>query len=251
MNAVENDKPRSVMLTADAGNISLATINLAAAMAKAVNTRLRGLFVEDEDLLQVTRLPITREISLTTARERPTDLDQMQRALRSTANRFRRRLEEEAQALQISCSFDYVRGRVRELSLQPRTDVTFTVIGQRLAHLEPAGAQRAVYRILLIDDRSPHLRQALNAMLSRFAGRRVEITLVGDTTEAELMAAIEPDESMPAGTLSLVEADRDGLDGLIVNAGTMFDVAIVPRRETSATLDTILEHLRCPIILVA
>jgi hypothetical protein len=87
-------------------------------MAAAINSELQGLFIEDEDLLQVTGLPITREISLTTARERPTDVDQMQRAMRSVARQFEQALQREAGALQIAWSFDYVRGRARDIGLE-------------------------------------------------------------------------------------------------------------------------------------
>jgi hypothetical protein len=78
---------RSVMLAADVGSYSIKTVTLAVQMAASMNVRLRGLFIEDEDLLQVTGLPITREISLTTARERPTDVEQMQRSMRARPGR--------------------------------------------------------------------------------------------------------------------------------------------------------------------
>jgi hypothetical protein len=109
MTAKQKKKRQTVLLAADVGSYSINTVSLAVQMAAAINSELQGLFIEDEDLLQVTGLPITREISLTTARERPTDVDQMQRAMRSVARQFEQALQREAGALQIAWSFDYVR----------------------------------------------------------------------------------------------------------------------------------------------
>ena len=117
MTAKQKKKRQTVLLAADVGSYSINTVSLAVQMAAAINSELQGLFIEDEDLLQVTGLPITREISLTTARERPTDVDQMQRAMRSVARQFEQALQREAGALQIAWSFDYVRGRARDTSL--------------------------------------------------------------------------------------------------------------------------------------
>ena len=108
-----NNQQQTVMLAADVSSYSITTVNLAVEMAASANTRLRCLFIEDEDLLQITGLPCTREITLTSARERPTSIDQMQRPLRSVAQQFRKTLQHEAEALQIAWSFDTVRGRVR------------------------------------------------------------------------------------------------------------------------------------------
>jgi hypothetical protein len=48
-----NDKQQAVMLAVDVSNYSVTTVNLAVEMAASVQTGLLGLFIEDEDLLQV------------------------------------------------------------------------------------------------------------------------------------------------------------------------------------------------------
>ena len=97
-----DSEQQTVMLAADVSSYSVTTVNLAVEIAASVQTSLLGLFIEDEDLLQITGLPCTREITLTTARERPTSIDQMQRSLHSVAQQFKKTLQLEAQASQIA-----------------------------------------------------------------------------------------------------------------------------------------------------
>ena len=120
-----------VVLAADAGGYSAASVNLAVAMAATAGGLLQGLFVEDEDLLQVSGLPCAREITLTTATERSTSSEQIQRSLSLVARQFRQTLQKEAQASRVSWSFDTMRGRVRDLGLKPALDATFTILAQQ------------------------------------------------------------------------------------------------------------------------
>mgnify|MGYP001557679182 CR=1 FL=1 len=106
-----------VMLAVDVSNYSVTTVNLAVDMAASVQTGLLGLFIEDEDLLQVSGLPCTREITLTTTRERPTSTDQMQRSLRSVAQQFKQTLQREGLAWNIAWHFDWLRGLWLECGL--------------------------------------------------------------------------------------------------------------------------------------
>jgi len=95
MNSGAENSGQTVVIAADVAGFSLVTALFAVQIALSMNTRLQGLFVEDEDLLRVIRLPISREVSLTTARARPTDAGQMQSALRSLAAQFEKSLKRE------------------------------------------------------------------------------------------------------------------------------------------------------------
>ncbi len=241
-----------VVLAADVGSYSMTTLSLAVQMAASMDTRLRGLFVEDEDLLQMTGLPITREISLTTARERPTDVERMQRAMRAVARQFEQALKQEASALHIGWSFDYVRGRVRDLGLTHGADVTYLILGQPVSHRLRSHPERAPRRILLVANRSPHQKRALEVVMQRFDHEKIELTLViDDNAEATLAAELMQSSQVDGDRLRLHQLDRKRFAEQLAHRASGFDCAIVSRHEDPELLGQILKTLSCPVILVA
>jgi len=245
------NKQQTVMLAADVSSYSITTVNLAVEMAASANTELRCLFVEDEDLLQVSGLPCTSEISLTTGRQRPTSIDQMQRSLRSIAQQFKQTLQHEAQALQIAWSFDTVRGRVRDIGLKPRADVTYTILGQAVSHRQQTRRVHGPRKILLIGNDSPHQKHALEMLLRRFAQQTIEVTLVADNPETEVLSEIARRIKTNAQEMMLTVLNREQLDNLLDRRGSSFDCAIISRHGESGESLRILKTLRCPVILVA
>jgi len=241
---------QTVMLAADVNSYSVTTVNLAVEMAASANSELHCLFIEDEDLLQVTGLPFTSEISLTTGRERPTSIDQMRRSLRSVAQQFKQTLRHEAQALQIAWSFDTVRGRVREISLKPETDVTYTILGQAVSRHQ-ARRIHGPRKILLIGNDSPNKKRALEMLLRRFAHQKIEVSVVADDPASEVLSEIagliKPDDQ----EMMLTIFDRNQLDSLLERTGSSFDCAIISKHGESDERLRILKTLRCPVILVA
>lgn len=240
-----------VMLAADVSSYSVTTVSLAVDMAASANTGLRCLFIEDEDLLQVTGLPFTSEISLTTARERPTSMDQMQRSLRSVAQQFKQTLRHEAQALQIAWSFDTVRGRVRDISLKPRADVIYTILGQTVSHRQQSGRFHGPRKILLIGNDSPHQKHALEMLLRRFAHQKIEVTLVADNPETEVLLDIARLIKTNDQEMMLTVLNRNQLNDLLERTASSFDCAIISKHGESGVSFQILKTLRCPVILVA
>ena len=246
-----SNQQQSVMLAADVGSYSITTVNLAVEMAASANTLLRCLFIEDEDLLQVTGLPCTREITLTTARERPTSIDQMQRSLRSVAQQFKKTLQHEAQALQIAWSFDTVRGRVRDISLKPGSGVTYTILGQQVSHRQYVRRVHGPRKILLIGNNSPYQKYALEMLLRRFAHQEIEVTLVAGDPGSEVSSELAQWIKTSDREIVLIELNRNRLDVLLGQATSSFDCAIVPRHGPAEETLRILKKLLCPVILVA
>ncbi|MDH3631747.1 MAG: hypothetical protein OER98_11565 [Gammaproteobacteria bacterium] len=247
-----NDRQPMVMLAVDVSNYSVTTVNLAVDMAASVQTGLLGLFIEDEDLLQVSGLPCTREITLTTTRERPTSTDQMQRSLRSVAQQFKQTLQREAQASKIAWHFDTVRGRMRDIGLKSERDVTYTIFGRSVSHrLQPSRKIRGIRKILLILDDSPRQKLALDVVLRRFHHEKIELTVVGEDPKQKLSSVLSSQIAGKDSELELTRYDRDDLFELLARAGSSFDCAIMSQHENNADLPRILNALRCPTILVA
>lgn len=251
MTAREKKRKPLIMLAVDVGGYSVATVDLAVRMAASTKARLRGLFIEDEDLLQMTGLPFAREIGLTSARERPTDVEAMQRSMRMVARRFEQALKQEAAALKIRCGFDYVRGRALDLGSKHAVDATYVILGQAAStRLRPQPA-RAPRRILLLANHSRHQLRALEAVLERFGGDKIELTLVGAEPGSELAAAVDRLRQDERHGIRLRQIDRGQLFERLAERGSGFDCAILPRDEPVRDLQLLLKSLRCPVILVA
>ena len=77
----EHDKA-PVLIVVDTENYSPATIQLAVEIAASLQTGLRGLFIENENLLRVAELPFSREITSTSG-DRPLNVAVIQRSMRA------------------------------------------------------------------------------------------------------------------------------------------------------------------------
>lgn len=75
-------------------------------------TFLEGLFVEDTNILQLARLPIAREVTLTSGNVRALDISSVERQLRAQASLVRRAFESAATRLHVQHSFRIARGNV-------------------------------------------------------------------------------------------------------------------------------------------
>ncbi|MGD8351055.1 MAG: hypothetical protein PVI79_17540 [Gammaproteobacteria bacterium] len=244
-------RTRTVIVAADVCGYSLPIVNLAVEIAASADSKLQGLFVEDEDLLLLSGSPLTREISLTTASARPTSTDRLQRTLKSVARQFEDSLRREAQASKIAWSYEYVRGRIRDFGLKPKLEADFTVIGRSgLRRVEPEPRART-RKVLVIADHSAQQLQALSVVLRRFIRDRVEVTLVDDPGHGEFERRLE---QLPAELLAHVEVTRIGreeITGLLQKSGAAFDCAILSINEDADDLASVLGALQCPVILVS
>ncbi len=251
--STENGDPAKqiVVVAADVGSYSVTTVRLALGLAASIDSRLQGLFVEDEDLLQVSGLPCTREITLTTARERPTSVDKMQRSLRSVAEQFRRSLEREAQALKIAWSFDTVRGRVGDIGQQSAGRATFTVFDRAQPYRLTPRASTAPRRILLVPNQSRHELKALQTVLDRFGGEKIDLTLIVRADDPAFRDEVNRLVGDRSPEVRIHELKADELPGLLQRVGASYDCAIMSRHESAELQANLLSQLRCPIVLVA
>ena len=244
-------RPVTVLLAADVGSVSMPAVNLAVAIAASADSLLRGMFIEDEDLLQVSGLPCSREITLTTARERPTSPDQMQRSLRAVARQFRQTLEREARAGRVGWSFDTVRGRMLDVGLRPESIPAYTVLGRSLAQRLPQEKIPGVQKVLLLGKRSSRLMHLVELLIRRDREQKFEFTLVANSGTPELAEALEKLASISDNRISIVEVGREQLFEQLAAWQGSFDLALITRRDNPGDLADTLQRLRCPAVLVA
>lgn len=244
-------RTRTVIVAADVCSYSLPVVDLAVAIAASADSELRGLFIEDEDLLMLSGSPLTREISLTTANARPTSTDRLQRTLRSISRQFEDSLRREAQASKIAWSYEYVRGRVRDFGLNPKLDADFTILGRSGLHRVEPGTWTRTRKVLVIANQSAQQLQALAVVLRRFIHDKVELTLVDDPGSGEFERGLQ---QLPAELLAHVEVIRivrEEMPNRLQQSGTAFDCAILSLHEPADELAIVLKTLQCPVILVA
>jgi len=245
-------RKQMVLLTVDAISYSNSTVDLAIDIALSTNGQLRGLFIEDEDLLHAAGLPFTREISFNTAQKRPTDVDTMQKHLHSLATQFRKYLQQTALAAHLNWSYDYRRGRLLDIGIESEEDVHFVVIGQPLNHSIKPRAHLQPRRVLVVENHSPFLLQALRAVLNRLRYDKVDITLIirGHSEDGQ---SIAPEVERIAQTdhrITLHEHRHEQLARTLQDAASRYDYAVISRNESKADLYAVFNHLTCPIILV-
>jgi hypothetical protein len=252
MTDLKDGKPgRTVLLAADVCSYSAPVINLAVEIAASAGSRLQGMFFEDEELLDLLQSPSTREISLMTASAMPTDGERMQRMLRSVSRQFESTLEREAQALKITWSYEYVRGRMQDIGLKAPLDVEITILGRTgLYRVESARRGRSV-RVLVIGDLSARQMDALEIVMRRFGGGRKELTLVTNTPNNDESREIRRRIGAREPQLTFAQVQRSDMFDLLRRSGQSYDYAVLPMRDKSDELALILKALKCPVILVA
>ncbi len=109
MAEVGREKQRRVVLQMRSGRSSPVALEAAIRMARALESELEGVFVEDEHLLSLAALPFAREISSTGRRSRPLSADVVGAEMRAAAATLRREFERLARAAAVPARFAVVR----------------------------------------------------------------------------------------------------------------------------------------------
>ncbi|MEQ9152039.1 MAG: universal stress protein [Parvibaculum sp.] len=108
--AARTDSGTRIVVGLDTSLIAREALSLAARLAASVDARLKGVFVEDENLLSLADLPFAREVSFS-GEVRALDPERMLRAMRAQAESARRTLARIAAEAHVDWSFDVRRGR--------------------------------------------------------------------------------------------------------------------------------------------
>lgn len=89
---------------------NLAALERAAEFAQRAKVTLHAMFIEDVGLLELAALPFTRQVSLSSGLSVPLEAGDVETEFRALASRARRCLEDLAGRLNVTCSFEIVRG---------------------------------------------------------------------------------------------------------------------------------------------
>ena len=120
---------RRILVALDASRHSLAALEAAADLASRLQAELRGLYVEDINLLRIARSPVAREVQYPFITNARLDQHKMERQLHAQAAQARRALAETSEARKIKWSFRTVRGEVAAEVLAAAAEVDMLSIG--------------------------------------------------------------------------------------------------------------------------
>jgi hypothetical protein len=205
---------RRIVVGLDTSFMAREALALAARVAASVDAGLRGIFVEDENLLALTALPFAREISMTGSVS-PVDQGDMLRAMQAQAQIARRILERTAAEANVVCTFDVARGH-KLATLAAQADATDTLIirAHEASHRDVSRAVRAATR----DARADVLLAGRGvAVSSSFAARSAPLQKSSGLTLSPERPLLAIDEGS-----SLGEACVSFAEGLAARLGAPF-----------------------------
>lgn len=232
---------QSIVVTIDLAAQPGAAIALAAALAKARNRRLHGLFIEDTDLLNVARLPFTREFPRLGGPSRVLSDLELERDMTRMAERCRRELERLAGEHALQWSYASERTSKRRLTRIASGDTDILVIAQPTRQ----GANQP-HRILLLDADKPGVLTALDAILEAMRYDQVEILVRGEFDAVALKSILD---SYPGTTRRLMGGPS--LGELLTDSHYRPSLVLLARDAGPGELESCLRLAECPVVLAA
>lgn len=127
---VETIHEAYILVALDASPHSAAALAAAAELAAALHLELRGLFVEDVNLLHLCGLPFGLEIGSFTARPRRLESTHIEREFQVQASLLRKRMADVAGQRRVTWSFQVVRGSVTDQLLTAAASAHMVSLGR-------------------------------------------------------------------------------------------------------------------------
>lgn len=268
---------RRILVALDASADSLAGLDASARLAAELGAELLGMFVEDEQLLRVADLEVSRRVVATSGASRDLEPGELERHLRAQARRAQREMQATAERFRVPWSFRSVRGRVVEELVTAAREADLVTLGARGS--SPGRGPGSTVRALLAESERPVLVLQRNAPLGpaihalhdgSAAADEALRTAAGLCREGALLEVLvtvrDPSEARrirreTAGWLheqgiearfrTLPGADVTGVCGALAEGERGLLVAPgPPYREERRALGRLLRHVGCPVILV-
>lgn len=269
-----------ILVALDASTYSLSALEAAAALAAGQHAELVGLFVEDENLLNLAGLPFAREVRAPSARRKALDSDEMEQGLRLQASQARQTMEAVAGRYGVRWSFHTIRGQVTPTLLAAALKVDLLAMGRvsrpfsgrsrlgstaraalaetkRSLLLMPRGSNLS-YPILVTYDGSRAGGQALAAAIrmARAGGNHLTVLLLSDTLKEvevlrEVVVGLVEERGPDTQFDWMPQAD---VDKLIEITQSIQDCVVILGGENpllrADAIQELLDATDCPVMLV-
>lgn len=195
---------RRILLALDASPDSRAALDLVSRLAALLEAELRGLYVEDERLAELTDLTFLREVDAVSGRVRQIQDAEVERQLRAEATRAGRDLARVGEQMGIRWSFRVSRGKVAAEVTAAARESDLVTVGVRSRRA--GGRVGSTVRALVRARGNPVLIVRRGMRL----GDRVHVLDDGSEEAARAVALAEAISRRPRATLTVdVEGDRE------------------------------------------
>jgi nucleotide-binding universal stress UspA family protein len=279
MPEAEQGKPiRRILVALDASPHSLAAMQVAIELAAQLGAQVDGLFVEDITLLNLSDLPMARELVAYATRARHLDRMRMAEQLQLQARMARKALAEVAEKAQVQWSFRVARGIISAELLAAAEEMDLILLGRTgwsnrrrvgsttLAVASQSGRHTFIIRrgahlglpVGIVYDGSIHAQKAMNTavdLLRYQEGYLIIIIRAQDLETARLLqteiAAWVRERNLHAHYRWLVGEDLVGLNSLIQEERC--GILVLPAEVEALQgdkLQPVLDQVQCPVLLV-
>ncbi|WP_022835990.1 universal stress protein [Salisaeta longa] len=238
---------RRILVALDGSRPSEAALDVAAQFAVLFNASLHGVFVEDEQLKRLARLPFHQEVRPLRRTAVPMSGPRLQRQLRAQAEAARRMLEDTARALRIEHSFAVRKGHVVGELLDAAADTDLVTLGktssaqssrQRLGRTTTALLERAPAAVLILRDHGDHAPPVVT-YFDGSAAARAALRMAARL--AHLMGHVPLKVLLPPGAPDETATLREAVHDVYGEQRLLLDVHVLSRLEASR-LPAVLHH---------
>lgn len=258
--------PRPARLLLAMEPFEVGSLDIARALAAELRAELNALFVEDANLLRIAALPCTREIGRFSGVVRALEPHDLERQMRTQAERVRETVSRAARELGVPWTFEVARGRLEDELARAFVDADLAVFG-RMPARAAARAPSPVRRAAPVPDEATRVTvfcadAAECGTLLRFArtlahGHPGHITVLvpkGDGAEAAVRETVRGWHGRPGHVPRIVSVAPPGAQALVAHApdgdrGVVVLAASAVR--DAGALAVLIERMGCPVVLVA
>ncbi len=201
-------------------------LTFAVQVAEAAQVELAGVFVEDQELLDMARLPFSTEILFSSRQTRSLEARNIESDLRALANAMHKALDRLAGAARRQCSFRTVRGHVlRELMAQAGAGdlVLICAATATWRHAAPPRAATGGPVVLLRPPAGNGNLTGLAREIARLMGR--QLVILDDYQDVQALCALNA--------------------GLIIAPGESLNAD-----RSSGAIERLADAVNCPVLIV-
>lgn len=238
-----------------------------------------GLFVEDINLLELSQLPVAREITFEGPATKLIESQNIERQFRAHSNRMQNLFERAVKNIGSMHSFQVTRGELRAELLKISSDCDTLVLSYsrrqfgprltirtRLADLLESGPPTLVFvqeqwrtgqRVATLFDGSEQSLEALRIAASIAVSEGLELSVwipdVGDDSRQELAARVREHLSGSKTRYSLRTLETDNVDDLVNAAGQdkprVLVLPVIRATKTRERIAELLDRVNCSVIV--
>jgi len=245
---------RRLLVALDGSHPSLAALQAGVELAARLNAEISGLFVEDQQLLDMAALPGCREIMRLPPFSRPLDAIELRRHFRLQAKRMRRVLERSCQRAGVEGRFRIASGKVPEAIAEAAENSDLVILGKSGYSLLGGARVGSTVRYLLGRQSGVSMivsqRQSLETPVMLFyagdSASEKALTVAADLTRDKESYLVV---FLPPASEAKRERWKASLDESWKTTGIRYQVVSLPQASPDAISYTVRLHSRGPLVL--